>query len=371
DGGTGATAYADAVATYLGLAVSRSANSLCTLAIWSHSRDQSVNVFSRQALAMTWDFPEVNPFAGAAGDFGETCASMSKTVAGTPARGTATVELRDASESSGHANTLLIQTDPPYYDNIGYADLSDFFFTWLRPSLRTVYPNLFSTLLSPKQRELVATPYRFGGNKLKAKEFFERGLGAAFSSMYSAAHPDYPLTAFYAFKQTEAHVRYKEEVNGKSALSSTGWETMLQGLLDAGFSITGTWPMRTERPTGVKVATNALASSIVLVFRPRPQTAATTTRGEFLRELRRKLPAALRTMQQASIAPVDLAQAAIGPGMAIYSAYAAVLEPGGERLRVRTALQLINQVRDEALSEQDSEYDRETGWAIDWFAQYG
>jgi len=268
-----------------------------------------------------------------------------------------------------------VSTDPPYYDNIGYADLSDYFYVWLRRSLQPIYPHLFGTMLVPKAQELVATPYRFGGSKAKAEQFFEHGLGQAFAAMRAAQHPDYPLTVYYAFKQAESGEESADEsVNGApaSAVASTGWETMLSGLIDAGFAITGTWPMRTERSArSIGIGTNALASSIVLVCRPRATGAPVTTRREFRNELKRELPEALRNLQRGNIAPVDLAQASIGPGMAVFSRYSKVLEVDGTALRVRTALHLINQALDEVVAEQDSEYDADTRWAVAWYEQFG
>ncbi len=261
-----------------------------------------------------------------------------------------------------HDKVLAISTDPPYYDNIGYADLSDFFYIWLRRSLGSIYPYLFATMLVPKAPELVATPYRFGGDKAEARRFFESGLQKVFVNLRQNSHPAYPLTVYYAFKQSES------DTQGEA---STGWETMLAGLMASGFQITGTWPLRTERDQGLKTGSNALASSIVLVCRPRPAGAPRATRREFLAALRRELPAALRALQQGSIAPVDLAQAAIGPGMAVFSRYAAVLEADGSPMSVRAALTLINQILDEFLTEQEGDYDADTRWALAWFEQYG
>lgn len=364
-----ASDYADAIATYLGLACSRTANTVCTLAVWSQSRDQSVNAFSRQALPMTWDYPEVNPFAGAAGDFGETTHSMSRCIGALPASTAAEVEQRDAVASTpGEAGSYLVATDPPYYDNIGYADLSDFFYVWLRHALGKVYPNLLSTLLTPKAQELVATPYRFGGSRRKAQDFFEHGLGAAFEKAQTASSSEYPMTVYYAFKQAESDTGSTSD-SGRTA--STGWETMLAGLLRQGWSIVGTWPMRTERPTGVKVAVNALATSVVLVCRRRSETAALATRKEFIGALRAEMPDALRALQHGNIAPVDLAQASIGPGMAVFSRYSKVLEADGTDMSVRTALALINQALDEIVAEQEGDFDADTRWAIGWFEETG
>src|SRR5258708_11928895 len=271
----------------------------------------------------------------------------------------------------------------PYYDNIGYADLSDFFYIWLRRSLVGIYPDLFRTMLVPKKQELVATPYRFEGSKQRAQEFFETGLGHAFERMRAAQHPDYPLTVYYAFKQAENEIEAEmdheedeelEQGKGKpkkAMVASTGWETMLEGLIRTGFEITGTWPMRTEMMNrSVAMDTNALASSIVLVCRPRPVDAQPATRREFLRALKTELPEALRKLQHASIAAVDLEQACLGPGMAIYSRYSKVVEADGTPLRVRAALQFINQIKDEIGGEEDSDYDVGTQWAIKWFDLY-
>jgi putative DNA methylase len=258
----------------------------------------------------------------------------------------------------------LCVTDPPYYDNVGYADLSDFFFVWLRRSLRSVYPDLFSTLLTPKAQELVANSYRFEGSRRAAQSHFESGLSVAFERIGKAQRPEYPLAIFYAFKQAED--------GGDGVVSSTGWETMLQGLLQAGLSVNGTWPMRSERGGRmISIGTNALASSIVLACRPRLEKAALATRKEFLGALKHELPEALRLLQHGSIAPVDLAQAAIGPGVAVFSRYAKVVEADGSSMTVRTALGLINQVLDETLAEQESDFDADTRWAKAWFEQHG
>jgi putative DNA methylase len=272
----------------------------------------------------------------------------------------------DATAALDVATKPAISTDPPYYDNIGYADLSDFFYVWLRRSLKSVYPDLFSTLLTPKNQELVATPYRFEGNKAKAQEFFDQGLGAAFSRMREGADGRYPVTVYYAFKQAES------DAGDGASTASTGWETMLAGLLRSGFAVTGTWPMRSElsnRP--VATGTNALASSIVLACRPRSEDASLATRKEFIGALKAELPDALVKLQHGNIAPVDLAQASIGPGMAVFSRYAKVLEADGSPMSVRTALGLINQALDEILAEQEGEFDASTRWAIAWFEQAG
>lgn len=312
---------------------------------------------------MTWDFAEANIFGDAAGDyqrcFGLLCEVLDRLVSGI---GGQTNHCDTASVIVNSVDFPLICTDPPYYDNIGYADLSDFFYIWLRRLLGKAYPQIFSMLLTPKSQELVATPYRFGGDKEKARRFFEEGLSKAFTRMRDIQHPGYPLTVYYAFKQSESEEDNGGENNsGASVVASTGWETMLEGLLKAGFSITGTWPMRSELTTrNVGRGTNALASSIVLVCRPRPADAPMTSRRDFLKALKRELPPALKNLQHGNIAPVDLAQAAIGPGMAVFSRYSKVLEADGSLMGVRTTLALINQTLDEVLAEQEGEFDGDT-----------
>ena len=360
DGGTGATAYAEAVGVYLGIAVSRTTNTINALAVWSQSREQSVNLFSRQAIPMVWDYPEVNPFGGAAGDFGATTTSVGKTIS-SALELTARVSQADA-QTEEFSTAKVVSTDPPYYDNVGYADLSDFFYVWLRHSLRSVFPDLFATLAVPKAEELVATPYRHG-SKGEAETFFLNGMGKAMQRLAEQAHPGFPVTIYYAFKQSEK--------KGDGGTASTGWETFLAAVIRSGFALSGTWPMRTERPSGLKTGTNALASSIVLVCRKRPQDAPLATRREFVAALKSELPVALTHLQRGNIAPVDLAQAAIGPGMAVYTRYAKVLDAAGKALPVREALVLINQTLDETLAQQEGDFDADSRWAVAWFEQFG
>jgi putative DNA methylase len=373
DGGLGPTAYADAVATYLGLGLSKLADASTSLTHWKPSMDQAIATFARQALPMVWDYAESNMFNGAAGDYATTINNLARAIDNLVTCGSGYTQQLDATTNNTITN-MSIATDPPYYDNIGYADLSDFFYVWLRRSLNKVYPDLFSTLLVPKSQELVATPYRFGGDRREAQQFFEAGLGKAFEHMRAIQHAEYPLTVYYAFKQSESEAdedNVDGDSNGSRIVASTGWETMLEGLVKAGFTITGTWPIRTEMANRtIGMGTNALASSIVLVCRPRPIDAPIASRKVFLNALRSELPAALKNLQHGNIAPVDLAQASIGPGMAIYSRYSKVLESDGTPMGVRTALQLINKALDEVLAEQEGEYDAETRWAIAWFEQY-
>ncbi|MCC7078887.1 MAG: DUF1156 domain-containing protein [Acidimicrobiia bacterium] len=362
--GMGALAYADAVVTYLGLAVDKLADRHSSICSWDSSvkMEGARNTFARQAIPMVWDFAESNPFSDSSGNWAFCVDWVAKAVERVPATQMGVVNQLDASAVAGPR--AVVATDPPYYDNIGYADLSDFFYVWVRRTLKDVYPDLFSTVLTPKAQELIASPYRHGG-KREAEQHFESGLRKAFESMREVQDPSFPLTLFYAFKQAET-----DGANG--SVASTGWDTMLEGLLAAGFCVTATWPMRSElsnRPTAS--GTNALASSIVLACRLRPEDAPIATRRDFLAELKSELPGALRRLQEGSVAPVDLAQASIGPGMAVFSRYARVLEPDGSRMPVRTALVLINQVLDEILAEQESEFDSDTRWAIAWFEQHG
>ena len=377
DGGVGANAYADAVATYLAIAVDRLADRNSTICSWDTGYVKVRNTFARQAIPMVWDFAEANPLSDSTGNFQGAIDWVAEVIASSSCNAAGVVKQLDATTTIEGVTHPLISTDPPYYDNIGYADLADFFYIWLRRSLNTVYPDLFKTMLVPKAQELVATPYRFDGSRRKAQEFFEAGLEKAFERMREVQHPEYPLTVYYAFKQAESEAAGDEESekrgNGSNlkVTASTGWETMLEGLIRSGFTITGTWPVRTEMVNrSVGQGTNALASSIVLVCRPRPNDAPIASRRQFLNALRAELPLALKDLQHGSVAPVDLAQASIGPGMSIYSRYSKVVESDGTPLGVRTALQLINRALDEVLEEQEGEYDAETRWAIAWFEQY-
>lgn len=309
---------------------------------------------------MLWDFAENNVFAEAAGDYGVSLGNMVKALLQLPSANPGSASQADA-QSQTISNLKVISTDPPYYDNIGYADLSDFFYVWLRKSLRSIYPTLYATLTVPKAEELVATPFRHGG-KEKAETFFLDGMTQAMRNLADRAHPAFPVSIYYAFKQSETHA--------EAGTSSSGWETFLQAVLDAGFALTGTWPMRTELGNRMRGSqSNALASSIVLVCRKRTADAATVSRREFIRELNAALPQALDEMTRGGVnspvAPVDLSQAIIGPGMAIFSQYAAVLEADGTPMRVKAALQLINRF----LAEDD--FDHDTQFCLHWFEQQG
>lgn len=362
EGGTGARAYAEAVGVYLGFALSKVANVGSSITSWMSDRGAFRETFARQAIPMVWDYAEANPFADVGGSLDAALEKSSMVLNFLPSGTTAfSVQVDASTQNVGLGK--IVSTDPPYYDNIGYADLSDFFYVWLRRSLRSVFPDLFATVAVPKVEELVATPYRHG-SKEKAEKFFLEGMTKALSRLAEQAHPAFPVTIYYAFKQSES------EGNGEAR--RTGWETFLEAVIRAGFSVTGTWPMRTEGEGRIVArGTNALASSIVLVCRKRPENAPTATRREFLSALKEELPKALRLLQAGNIAPVDLAQAAIGPGMAVYTRYAKVLDAEGNPVTVREALSLINQVLDEALAEQEGDFDPDTRWALAWFEQFG
>ncbi len=366
----GDQSYADAVATYLGLGIGRLSDISNSLCAWETSKTQVRHLFTRHAISMLWDFGENNVFGNAAGDFGVSVENLCRVIDKLPANGVGLAEQRNAGTIETSGIPYLISTDPPYYDNVPYADLSDFFYVWLRRCLQPIYPKLLGTVLVPKADELVADPFRQGGSE-KAREFFERGMERVLGRIRLANDPNYPTTIYYAFKQSEDDDGDDDE-DATVSHSSTGWETFLQGLADAGWQIDGTWPMRTELANRMRgIGSNALASSIILVCRPRPDNASLATRKEFITTLRRELPEALRNLQRGNIAPVDLAQAAIGPGMAVFTRYAKVIESDGTPMTVRTALGIINQSLDEVLAEQEGEFDGDTRWALAWFEQFG
>jgi putative DNA methylase len=361
-GGTGAAAYADAVVTYLGLAVSKMTdynNSLCR---WLNQPKNEIvgSLFARQAIPMTWDFAEANPLDGTSGSWASAYEPVARVLGRVPALVAGEAASADALTRS-YAG-LAISTDPPYYDNIGYSDLSDFFYVWQRQSLREIHPNLFRTLLTPKTDELVATPYRHDG-KDGAEKFFVGGFNHVFARVREQANTKVPMTVYYAYKQQDS---------GEGGESSTGWHTLLDGLISTGWEITATWPVRSERGGRMlSVGTNALASSIVLACRPRPENAPATTRRAFTGILRRELPGALRAMMQGAVAPVDLAQAAIGPGMSVFSRFSRVRDADGSDMTVREALELINQTIDDVQGEQESGMDPDTRFAVKWYRSYG
>ncbi|MEK7757281.1 MAG: DUF1156 domain-containing protein [Planctomycetota bacterium] len=362
-GGSGATAYADAVSVYLAFAVDKYSMYGNSLVPWYSKESRPSMLFSQQVLSMVWDYTEVNPLSAIGGALAKSLVIVADALDGLPHNATsAQATQQDAAIGLGRP-VGVISTDPPYYDNVGYADLSDFFYVWLRRSLKPVFPDLFATLAVPKAEELVATPDRHGG-KAEAETFFLDGMTRAMHRLAEQAHPAFPVTIYYAFKQSESQ--------SDAGTASTGWETFLGAVIRAGFAISGTWPMRTERTGRMRDSgSNALASSIILVCRPRAADAPTATRREFLTALKAELPKALLHLQRGNIAPVDLAQAAIGPGMAIYTRYTKVLDAEGKPLSVREALALINQTLDEALAEQEGDCDADSRWALAWFEQSG
>jgi putative DNA methylase len=354
--------YANAVAVYLGLGVDRLADRGSTVCGWDVGYTKIRNTFGRQAIPMTWDYAEGNPFSDSTGNFSSLLEWIVKFLlkAQTSPNGNS---IQEDAQNQIISLSKVISTDPPYYDNVPYADLSDFFYVWLRRSINTLIPELFHTLAVPKTEELVAFSYRHDG-KEGAEKFFLDGMTQAMSCLAAQAHLAFPVTIYYAFKQSES-----DTVTGTS---STGWETFLDSIIRAGFDISGTWPMRTELGNRMRgTASNALASSIVLVCNQRLNDAPIATRREFLNQLKVELPEALKHLQHSNIAPVDLAQASIGPGMAVFTRYSKVIDAEGNAMTVHEALTLINQILDEVLAEQEGDFDADSRWALSWFEQYG
>ena len=356
EGGTGAKAYAEAVGVYLTFAIDKVADRNSSLCSWATLREHARNTFGKQAIPMTWDFAENNPFSDSSGNFEGGIISINSLLSLFNEKNQSYV-LQQAAQKQNFSYKKIVSTDPPYYDNIGYADLSDFFYIWLRHILKPIFPTLYGTMSVPKAEELVATPYRHGG-KEAAERFFMEGMTQAIRNLAEQAHPAFPVTIYYAFKQSET--------KGKDGTSSTGWETFLAAVLEAGFAITGTWPIRTELARRmVGSGTNALASSIVLVCRRRAADAISISRREFLRELNEVMPVAFEEMTRGGVnspvAPVDLSQAIIGPGMAVFSKYKAVLEADGSPMSVRTALRIINRFFG------DEDFDNDTMFCLGWF----
>ena len=360
-GGSGARAYGEAVGVYLAFVIDKMTDYNSSICSWNPPREGLRNTFGRQAIPMVWDYAEANPFSNSSGCFDNMAEWVTKCISELPANQISEVSQFDTQSDCGLRN-IMVSSDPPYYDNIGYADLSDFFYVWMRQSLKDTYPKLFRTMLVPKAEELVATPYRFEGSTEKARDFFEDGMLHTCQQIYQYAREDIPVTIYYAYKQSDT--------DEDSKTASTGWETMLSAIIRAGFAITGTWPISTEREgRTIGIGTNALASSIVLVCRKRPADAPQTTRRGFIAELKRELRPALQKLQRSNIAPVDLAQSAIGPGMGVYSRYGRVLEADGSAMTVRSALQIINQELDVYFNEQDGELDANSRFCVDLYTQ--
>ena len=362
EGGSGFIAYADALATYLSFAIDRCVDKWSAFVTWEGTREIVSHTLVRQALPMVWDFAEANPFSSSTGNWLGQVDWVVKAVARLPASHADQVLQRDAVTRLREVDTPVICTDPPYYDNIQYADISDFFYVWLRRNLSDVWPDECATLVTPKKDELVAHQYR-AGSKEAAQEHFEAGMARVMEQMVRVHHPDFPATIFYAFKQQE---------NKDDGVSSTGWETFLQSLVDSGLQVTATWPIRTEMGNRmVAIGSAALASSVVLACRPRAGNALLETRGGFMEALRSELPGAVGLLQEQAIPPVDMAQSAIGPGMRVFSRYRRVVEANGDTMRVRTALALINEVLEEILSEEEAELDADSRFALTWYRQFG
>jgi putative DNA methylase len=360
-GGTGAAAYADAVATYLAFAVSKASTRSCSLAIWEAGMGRLAGAIGRQALPMQWSYAETNPIAGAGGDIAGTAGSVAENLQRLGTGPVGSIRNLVAQRNTFSDQPALISSDPPYYDNIAYADLSDFFYVWLRKSLSNVWPELFRRLTTPKDDELVATPYRHGGRQ-EAEAFFMKGMGEGLTAMRKAATDAEPLAIYYAFKQAEI---------AEDGITSAGWASFLQAIVDAGLAIDGTWPIRTEATNALKAKVNALASSIVLVCRKRATDASIVTRAEFIRLLKRELPDAIDDIRKAGVGPVDMQQSVIGPGMGVFTRYGKVLEDDDSTMKVKTALSLINRIWEEIENELDGNFDAATQVALAWFATYG
>lgn len=358
--GNGAKAYAEAISVYLAFGLSRLADISNAHCNWSRSANQAVHLFGRQAVPMVWDFAETGLFSNMAGDYRTSLNSVIKVLLRF-SPGAQGFEVQHDAQTFEYPRNAVISTDPPYYDNIDYADLSDFFFGWLKRTLRTVYPNLFEMLATPKAEELVAAPYRHGKKEI-AEAHFLNGMRSAIKNMADFSSEEFPAAIYYAFKQSEIQ---------EEGISSTGWATFLDAVISAGYRIVGTWPVRTERDTGLKVGMNVLANSVVIVCRKKSETAEAITRAEFIRALKRELPPAIAELQAASITPADMPQSAIGPGMGVFSRYQAVLESDDNPMSVKTALQLINVELDEYLGGIQGEFDADTRFTITWFEQNG
>jgi putative DNA methylase len=358
-----ARAYSDTVSVYLGLALSRVSSTNSGLCRWNpHPSKESVSdAFARQAIPMVWDFAEGNPFMPGPSDYRQSAEWIARALDALVVGKPGAASQADAAKVAKPLGTVL-STDPPYYDNVGYAVLSDFFYVWLRRVVGDLYPEMFQTSMTPKADELIADSSRHGG-KAEAARFFRKKYEEVFTWLRNGAPDDLPVTIYYAYKQSES---------AGLGQVSTGWEVFLDAMLRTGWSIKATWPIRTERTGRMRdIGANALASSIILACRPRPETAARTDRRGFLRELRSELPPALVSLQQSNIPPVDLAQAAMGPGIAVFSKYAQVAEVDGSPMSVRTALSLINQVLGEVLAEHEGELDEDSRFALKWFAEHG
>ncbi|MDR2436610.1 MAG: hypothetical protein LBD17_00845, partial [Endomicrobium sp.] len=374
EGGTGAKAYSEAITVYLSLLLDNVSDYNSSMCSWEASRQTIRDVFARQAISMVWDYAETNPFSGKTGSIQNMIEWISKCLQKLPRDTVSTVFQQDTKEYNHKFKNLLISTDPPYYDNIDYADISDFFYFWQRNLLKDIYPDIFATLATPKNDEIVANEIRHNKNKEKARIFFEKSILKVFQNIFIYARDDFPVTIYYAYKETyksdKKESYFSNNTSGKNIISS-GWETMLNGLIKSGFTITGTWPLRTERKSRtMAIKQNALSTSIVLCCRKRPLNADWISTQEFSKLLRKELKFSIHELQKSNISPVDLAQAVIGPGMAVYSKYSKVMDPDGTILEVRNALEMINQFLDSYLTEQEGELDPESRFCLSLFTEY-
>ena len=361
EGGSGARAYSEAIRVFLSFVADKVADYNSSVCSWNAIGQKMRNTFGLTGMSMAWDFAEANPFSGASGSLNNMIEWVSRSVATLPLGRNGTAQQFDAQADCG-LRDVMVSTDPPYYNNVPYADFSDFFYAWLRRNVGDIYPNLFSTMLTPKAEELVADPYRSGG-KDKAATYFENGMLSACKMIYKCSRSDIPVTIYYAFKESNSK-------SGDNKIVSAGWETMLSAIVNAGFSITGTWPIRTEKPGRSRDnGSNALASSVVLVCRKRPADAPQTTRRNLINALRRELRPALKKLQDSNIAPVDLAQSAIGPGMGVFSRFQRVLEADGTPMSVRSALKIINEEIDLYFNEQVGDMDSASRFCVDLYTQ--
>ena len=354
--------YADAIAVYLTFLIDKLAAYGNLKCLWNPNRDGSAQIFGRQTISMVWSFSETNPFSNSSGCFDNMLDWIYKSVRELPAKKIGEVNQHSALEKFS-LDKVIVSTDPPYYDNIGYANLSEFFYVWMRRPLKNIYPQLFGRMTFAKEEEIIAEPARFDNDKTAAKNFFEDGMFKALQNIYEVARADFPVTIYYAFKQQESE-------DGGTA--STGWETMLTALIRAGFQITATLPMRTERPGRMRDNdSNALASSVVLACRKRPPENKHCDKGEFIRKLKTELKTALTDLQKATIAPVDMAQAAIGPGIGVYSRYERITDMNDNELTVRDALKIINAELAEFFGTQTGRLDAASQFCVDLFTQSG
>jgi putative DNA methylase len=374
----GSEDYANDIQLFLSFAIDRCADFNNSLTRWSASNEKTMNLFGRQAIPMIWDFGEVNLLENVVGGW-QTCLEYIVQCVGIiPFSGrTGNVYQKNATAPLGISEKIIVSTDPPYYDNICYADLSDFFYAWSRKALLNVMPDILRTIQVPKEEELIASTNKFGGDKSAAKHHFEDGFKSTFLNIKNYLDDRYPMTIYYAFKQEEEDEDNESDAEGEldkgifDITLSTGWETLLQALVDSGFQITATWPIKaSQKWRMVSMGANALTSYIVLACRPRPLDASTITRREYLQTLKKELPKSVGVLQHSNLAPVDMAQATIGPGMAIFSRFSKILEQDGKPMTIKTALSVINKTLDEILAEQEGDFDVETRWAISWFEEY-